>query len=175
MKHCNPAVMLVAFGSLALAACGGGGDAPAETEAAEPGAADAVLENGMTVGELIELRQEKFEDLGGTFRAINQELRASEPDLAKLQEAAASVPGITEGIADWFPEGTGPEAGVETEALPTIWETPEDYATKIADYVAAADALAEAAAQDDIEVIRAAVQATGATCGACHDVYRVDD
>lgn len=156
--------------AMALAACGSGaGDEPA------PEAASTILPNGMTVTEQIEARQEKYEALGDTFRTLNQQFRSGSPDLAVVQEAAAQVPTIVEGMETWFPAGTGPESGVETEALSTIWETPDDFAQKIVEHQEAVAALAEVANSGDLDTIQAAVQATGATCGACHDDYRLDD
>lgn len=166
--------------ALMVAACGGSGEpAVPEAEAAAPQAevpAEAeVLASGLTAAEQIALRQDRFEELGDTFRTINQQLRLTEPDVTLIQASAAKVPTLTEGMETWFPEGTGPESGIETEALATIWETPEDFAQKVADHRAAATALAETATGGDLAAIAAAVQATGKTCGACHDVYRVDD
>lgn len=156
--------------AMALAACGSGaGDEPA------PETDSIILPNGMTVTEQIEARQERYEALGDTFRTLNQQFRSGSPDLAVVQEAAAQVPAIVEGMETWFPAGTGPESGVETEALSTIWETPDDFAQKIVEHQAAVAALAEVANGGDLDAIQAAVQATGATCGACHDDYRLDD
>lgn len=156
--------------AVALAACGSGAnDEPA------PEVAEVILPSGMTVAEQIEARQEKYEALGDTFRTLNQQFRSGNPDLAVVQEAAAQVPTIVEGMETWFPTGTGPESGIETEALSTIWETPDDFAQKITEHQAAAAALAKAAEGDDLQAIQAALQATGATCGACHDDYRLDD
>ena len=95
--------------------------------------------------------------------------------MAAIQAAAASVPAETADMADWFPEGSGPASGVETDALPAIWENKADFDSKVDDFQAAAATLASTAAAGDIAAITSAFQATGATCKACHQTYRADD
>lgn len=163
-----PSVKLaaLALSGLFLVACGQSGG---------PDAGDTVLPNGMTVAEQIELRQDRYERIGGAFKTINDQLETGDPDIAEIQAAAATLPEAGAGMADWFPEGTGPDAGVETEALPAIWETPEDFDTKVAEFLAAAEELDTAAQSGDVSAIASAFQATGGTCKACHDDYRLDD
>lgn len=163
-------VWLGAVAALALTACSGGGEAPAD-----PDAGSEMLSNGLTVKAQIEARQEGFKSVGGEFKTINDQLRSGAPDMAAIQSAAAELPGIIEGAGEWFPEGTGPESGVETEALPIIWEEPEDFEAKVSDFVVAIEALDAAAQTGELSAIQAAVQATGGTCKACHDKYRLDD
>lgn len=163
-------IWLGAFAALTLAACGGGGDAPTE-----PDAGSEVLANGLTVKAQIEARQEGFKAVGGEFKTINDQLRSGSPDLAAIQAAAAKLPEVIDGAGEWFPEGTGPESGVETEALPIIWEEPEDFEAKTSDFVLAVQALDAAAQTGELPAIQAAVQSTGGTCKACHDKYRLDD
>lgn len=163
-------VWLGAIAALSLTACSGGGEAPSD-----PDAGSDVLSNGLTVKAQIEARQAGFKAVGGEFKSINDQLRSGAPDLAAIQAAAAELPGIIDGAGGWFPEGTGPESGVETEALPIIWEEPEDFEAKVNDFVVAIEALNVAAQSGELPAIQAAVQATGGTCKACHDKYRLDD
>ena len=184
MPRLSPVTALAALSVFGLAACGGGSPATApESEAAAPAVEAAAPEEtaeaaptdaGPSIAEVIALRQGRLEDLGGAFRTINQQLRG-DADMAVIQAAIASIPGLTEGIETWFPAGSGPESGIETEALATIWERPDDFAQKVADFKDASAALVLAGESGDLETIQAAVRATGATCGGCHDVYRKDD
>ncbi|MHA7898876.1 MAG: c-type cytochrome [Henriciella sp.] len=153
---------------LILAGCGGG-------EPADPNAGSEVLANGLTVKAQIEARQDGYKTLGRNFKTINDQLKTDAPDLAAIQGAAATMVEASANMADWYPEGTGPESGVETEALAVIWEEPEDFATKISDFDGALASLNTTTASADFEAIAAAVKATGATCGACHDKFRLDD
>ena len=47
-------------------------------------------------------------------------------DLTALQKAAEAVQHATVNQRQWFPKGSGPEAG-KTRALPEIWARPEDF------------------------------------------------
>lgn len=154
-----------------LAACGSGEDA-ADTAVSTDSAQAA---GGGAMEAQIKARQAGFKNLGKAFKAMSDQLRSGEPDMAALQAAAASVPEITSGIETWFPAGSGPESGVKTEALPAIWEKPEDFVMKVGNFKAAAAALAVASKSGSVDAISAAFRATGGTCKACHDNYRLDD
>ena len=163
---------IAAIAGLTLLAACGSGAAGASPEAAET---TVVLSNGMTVGEVVYARQNHLKAVGKAFKTISDGLKASEPDMAAIQAAAASVPAETADMADWFPEGSGPASGVKTDALPAIWENKADFDSKVDDFQAAAATLASTAAAGDIAAITSAFQATGATCKACHQTYRADD
>tara|TARA_R110002049_G_scaffold134101_1_gene293515 strand:+ start:320 stop:835 length:516 start_codon:yes stop_codon:yes gene_type:complete len=160
----------VVAGIMLLSACGQN----AETDVASE-AASAQLPNGMTVKEQIEARQGHLKKIGKAFKAISDQLKAGSPDLAEIQTAAASVPQEAMGMADWFPEGTGPESGVKTGALPIIWEDKADFDEKVLAMQDAAGNLASVAQEGDIAAIGAAFKTTGGTCKDCHDKYREDD
>lgn len=160
--------ILGALSLLLVASCGGG-------EPADPNAGSEILANGMTVKAQIEARQDGYKAIGRNFKAINDELKTSAPDVTVIETALTAMLDASSGMADWYPEGTGPESGVKTEALDTIWEDPADFATKISDYEAALTDLSAAVETGDLEAIAAAAQATGPTCGACHDKFRLDD
>lgn len=167
----NGLLVSMLAGTLLLSACGGGDNA----SAVDSEAASVQLPSGMTVGEQIEARQGQLKKLGQAFKAISDQSKAGEPDLAAIQAAAASAVAETASMKDWFPEGTGPDSGVETDALPAIWESPEDFDAKIDDFMAAAGELKLATDGGDMDAIIAAFRATGGTCKACHDKYRLDD
>lgn len=154
---------------LCLAACGSG------TEPSDPSAGSETLDNGMTVRAQIEARQEGYKAIGRNFKTINDQLKTSAPDIEEIQNAATAMVEASAGMADWYPAGTGPESGVKTEALAVIWEESADFSTKISEYEAALTALDVATASGEFDAIAAAAQATGSTCGACHDKYRLDD
>ena len=176
MKIRETTLALAAIAGVSLlAACGGSDSDASAGEAPAPAAEEVVLDNGMTPKEQIELRQAQLKKMGKAFKSISDQLKASEPDLAAIQEAAASVPVESAGMADWFPAGTGQDSGVKTDALPAIWDDPEDFAQKIADFRAASDTLAATAAAGDIAAIGEAFGNTGGTCKSCHKSYRADD
>src|SRR5262245_13241813 len=99
----------------ALSACGG--ETPA---AANHG--DDPLPNGMTVKQQIEARQKSLKDMGAAFKTVNDQLKSSAPALDQIRPAVQTIKTHAAEIGTWFPKGTGPESGIETEALPKIWE-----------------------------------------------------
>ena len=171
MKNGKMRIMVPVLAGLGLLSACGRAD---ETEAVA-GAADRELANGMTVKQQIEARQGQLKKIGKAFKTISDQLKAGSPDLAQIQAATAVVPKEAEGMADWFPEGTGPESGVETEALPIIWEEPADFSEKVSAMQNAAAQLDTVAQGGDIAAIATAFKTTGGTCKSCHDKYRLDD
>ena len=147
----------------------------ATPEAAAPAAEEALLPNGLTAKVQIETRQAQLKKMGKAAKAISDQLKAGSPDVAAMQAAAASLPVESAGMEDWFPEGTGPEAGVKTEALPVIWEDRADFEEKLANFRAASDELAAIAPGGDVDAIGAAFKKVGGTCKSCHDKFREDD
>ena len=171
MKHSRKYnIFPVLVGLTLLAACEQG----AET-APTPKISNVELAGGLTVKEQIEARQAQLKKMGKAFKTISDELKAGSPDLAQIQAAAAAVPKESATMIDWFPEGTGPESGIKTEALPIIWESKEDFNDKVAALQEAAALLDSAAQTGDVAAIGAAFKTTGGTCKTCHDKYRMDD
>lgn len=171
MKRYKIQMMLpVLAGMTLLSACGQNGKSEPVSETA-----DIELAGGLTVKEQIETRQAQLKKMGRAFKAISDQLKASSPDLAQIQVAAVAVPEEAAGMVDWFPTGTGPETGIETEALPIIWEEKADFNDKVAAMQAAAAKLDTIAQDGDVAAVGAAFQTTGGTCKACHDKYRLDD
>ncbi len=71
-------------------------------------------------------RHEHYEALGDAFKAVRDNSRGT-PDFAALDKAIVVIQKSTVDQAQWFPKGTGPEAG-KTRALPEIWSKPEEFA-----------------------------------------------
>jgi cytochrome c556 len=70
-----------------------------------------------------------------------------------------------------WPQGTDNEADPNSRALPAIWTNFPDVAAKGKALADAAVAM-QAAAGKDLDSLRAAMGPLGASCGACHKVYR---
>jgi cytochrome c556 len=95
-------------------------------------------------------------------------------DAAAATTAGNNIEALTKyTVPALFIEGTSPDDGVETEALPAIWENSEDFAAK---YAALGEAAmgAGAAAGGGQEAVGPVVQKLGEACKACHDDYRKD-
>lgn len=119
-------------------------------------------------------RHENMEDIGDATKLVSRELKKGQPDISAIQGAAANIATLAPQALGWFPAGTGPDVG-KTEALPAIWEKPEDFATKARDFEAAAKAFDAAAKSGDLTSINATFGDLGKSCKACHDPYRAKD
>ena len=146
--------------ALALAACGGesggstSGEAPAE----------------------LKIRHDNFEAISDSFKMIRAQFEeGKETDIVMVAAAARDINERANAIKDHFPEGSGRDAGWDTEALPTIWEKPVEFTAaqqKLLEESATLLSLAEA---NDVEAARAQVSALGGSCKNCHDTFRLDD
>lgn len=160
---------LAGAAALGLVACGGGSDE------ADAGAGAEKLANGMTVAEQIKARQEGYKSIGGAFKTIREEIKKDEMDMAALETAAATLSDKAGAMENWFPEGTGPDSGVKTEALATIWEDPDGFEGAIGRFKAATAEFETAVKVADLETVRGAPALLGGACKNCHDNYRLDD
>ncbi|MDP1873358.1 MAG: cytochrome c [Phenylobacterium sp.] len=118
-------------------------------------------------------RQEGFKALGAAFKIINDQLKTDSPDMAAIVPAAAQMNELAGQIPTWFPAGTGPDDGVKTDALATVWSDPEGFSaaqTRLAEATTRLQALATAG---DAAGLREHVKMVGASCGGCHDNFRV--
>lgn len=152
--------------AIGLAACGGE-DVPYR--------GDEMLESGMTIEERITSRQDNLKSLGGAFKKTNDQLKSGSPDLDVISGAVDKIVELSEDMPTWFPEGTGPASGVDTDALPAIWEDPEGFSDAVDRFQTAAAELSQTTAGGDFDEIRMAVQQLGGACKNCHDSYRLDD
>ena len=163
----SPSVFAAVSAFALLAACGGEATDTGEDAAAAP-AGDAPAE--------IAERQDNFEAIGDSFKAIREQLETDAPDFAVITPAAADINERLQRLPDLFPEGTSMEAGYDTEALATIWDDPEGFAEAIENAVAASGDMIAAAETGDPEAVGGQVGNLGLNgCKACHDKYRVDD
>lgn len=120
-------------------------------------------------------RQEHLKQIAGSNRAIRDELEKPEPSVDLIRTNAATMAELVPQLPTWFPEGSGPETGADTEALPIIWEQPELFAEKAGNAKSAVENLMAAASGGDLEQIRTAAKDVGPNCGGCHDTFRMDD
>jgi cytochrome c556 len=122
--------------------------------------------------EAIGARQENFKAIGRANKAIQDELKRPRPSVDVIRTNAAALERASQQIPRFFPAGSGPEAGVKTEALPTIWSNPKGFAQAAERNLAAARALSAAAGSGDMARIRSTAGALGPTCKGCHDEFR---
>ena len=117
----------------------------------------------------IKYRQAVMKSVGGHMSAIAGIIKkgtANRANLATHAQGMADLAGIASTI---FPEGS--DFG-ETQALPAIWEKPEDFKKAMKMFEDAAAAFNMAAKSDDMAQIGPAFGALGKTCKNCHENFR---
>lgn len=73
-------------------------------------------------------------------------------------------------VAALFPAGS--DKGDKTTASPKIWEQPAEFQAKVEKF-RADTAAAVAAAPKDVDGLKAQFGAIGASCGGCHETFRI--
>jgi cytochrome c556 len=165
--------------ALALAACSQEAaeappaETPAETAAAPAEPAPAAAEPAIDPKVVIETRQTNLKDMGAAFKTISDETKKGSPDMAAITGAAERVKAHATEIGNWFPAGTGPEAGIKTEALAKIWEDRATFDAAVIKLQDEAGKLQAAAASGDAAAVKAQFPATGGACKNCHDTFRM--
>ncbi|MEM8767575.1 MAG: cytochrome c [Pseudomonadota bacterium] len=121
-------------------------------------------------------RQAVFKLLGVNIGPIVGMARGEVPfDAATAERNARRMAALAPMIPELFAAMDTREFDVTTEALPVIWESPDDFAEKAMALESAALAFAEGAASGDQATTLGGLRSLGGTCGNCHDSYRVDD
>lgn len=123
-----------------------------------------------------ENRQAVFKLLGVNMGPIVGMARGSVPfDAAVAERNARRIAVLATMIPERFAAMDTREFDVTTEALPVIWENPDDFASKAGALEDAANTFAGLAAGGDQATTLGGLRAFGGACGNCHDSYRVDD
>lgn len=146
---------------VAVAACSSEAPADAPVDAA---AEPAVIKE----------RQDNFEAIADAFKLIRGELEKGSPDFMLIGAQAGDINARATKIVDYFPEGTGIDAGYDTEALATIWEKPEEFAAAHQKLVDESANLASLADTGGAAAIGAQAMTMGGACKGCHDNFRLD-
>jgi len=183
--------LLAALACTALAACGGSKTAnetaaantaaPAEVELADGGNASGGAEPANAPNpapnpaEAIKARQGHYKEIGKAMKGIGDELKKSAPDVKIIQANAATIDRLAPQVPSWFPAGTGPEAGVKTEARAEIWTKPQEFSAAAAHFATAAKQFNATAQAGDVAAIGAAMKQLGGACKGCHDKFRTEE
>ncbi len=119
-------------------------------------------------------RQAGLKAMGAAFKVVNDQLKTEAPDMAAIAQAADRMNGLAGEIPNWFPAGSGPDDGVKTDALATIWSDPEGFAAAQVTLASATVTLQQLAAAGDAAGLREHVKVVGASCGGCHDKFKAE-
>lgn len=139
------------------------------------GVAGAVSAAAPTPQAAIAARHAGFKKMGAAMKALGDQLKSDAPAQPTMVAAARVIAATAREQAGLFPNGSGPGAGVKTEALPAIWSDRATFDAQMNRLIAESGKLAAVAAGGDVAAIRVQMKATGATCAACHRQFRADD
>jgi len=123
----------------------------------------------------IAARQANFKQMGKGFKAIRDQLKAPSPSLDTIKASALAIDQAASKVDGYFPQGSGPQPGVKTAALPAIWEKNAEFKADTAKLVKATAALRAAAGSGNGAAVAAQAAALGATCKECHQTFRARD
>lgn len=123
---------------------------------------------------IIDERQEGFKKMGGAMKTLNGELKKSEPDSAAVLEAATIMATLAQEMPAWFPAGSGPESGLETDALAYIWKGTEKFDRLSDALIAETKVLVTLGSGSDSSAIKKQLLVVRDQCSACHNSYRAD-
>ncbi len=144
------------------------------TNATTLGANATTLGPGNSPAAVVKARQEAFKRLGHALKVIHSEVRGASPDVAKIDAAAAEVKSAASHLGEWFPAGTGPEAGLKTHAKADIWTDGRGFAAARAAFSRQAEKSARQLTDPaERPAWKDAAAALGQSCRDCHDSYRL--
>ncbi len=138
------------------------------------GSATASEGSAPSVQDVITTRQSGFKKMGAAMKSIAEQLKTSAPDLAKMTAAAQVIGAGTREQPNWFPSGSGPESGVDTDALPYIWKDSSKFTALSGQLSIESGHLTTAMASKDVAVIRTQFKILADVCSSCHKSFRAD-
>jgi cytochrome c556 len=116
----------------------------------------------------VEERSQLMKQVGGGLGALGAITKGEKPyDAAVVKDALEKISAAATVFPDKFPAGS--EGG---SAAPAIWTNFDDFKAKSLKLASDADA-ALAALPADQAGVGATMKVIGASCGACHQTYRV--
>jgi len=126
------------------------------------------------VAGVVDARQAGFKDMGKAMKAISAEIKSGTMDRSVMTTSATAIGAHTDAVKNWFPAGSGPESGLDTDALAYIWKNPDKFAS-IADQLGPALAEFESALADgDDAAVQAKAKQLSGVCSDCHRSFRAD-
>ena len=120
----------------------------------------------------VKLRQAVYTVLGTHFSQMGAMVQGRMPyDAATFRTAAERVAFMATIAPDVFPQGS---LTSNSKAKPELWQQQAEFQRLMKDMQTKVTALATTARGGDLEAIKPAFGATGASCKACHDKYKAD-
>ena len=123
------------------------------------------------VAQQVKLRQSAYTVLGAQMGLMGAMASGRMPyDANTFRTAADRAAFMATIVSDTFPAGS---AG-NSKAKPELWQQQADFQKLMKDMQVKTAALATAAKGNDLEAIKPAFGAAGASCKSCHDKYKMD-
>lgn len=119
-------------------------------------------------------RQAGYREMGTAVKNIDAALSGEELFDVELLADVRNMTSNADQIPFWFPAGSGPESGLETDALPEIWRSPEAFNRLGQRLVQELHVLEEAAAQRNADQFVRQFEVATAVCDECHETYRAE-
>jgi cytochrome c556 len=123
----------------------------------------------------VETRQHNLKELGGAFKEVRDQMRKPQPDMAAVTQASGKIAQLVAQMNTWFPAGSGPAKGIETDAKPEIWSDPQGFSAALTKLQTEGPKLQTLAKANDVDGLKKQVGAVGGACKGCHDKYRVPE
>lgn len=139
------------------------------------GLASSALAADLSPEEQIEIRQAGYEFMGWNMGKIKANLEGNY-NAAQVESAANAIAAIANsGMGALYGPGTDKAVGdMKTRVKPEFFQNMDDVKKIAGEFVEAANALAEVAAEGEAEAVKAAFADVGAACKACHQKYRAN-
>jgi cytochrome c556 len=131
--------------------------------------------NALDATSIVESRQQKLKELGKAMKTINQQLKSDSPELSLIQQQARLLAKHAAELPQWFPLGTGQDAGLDTDALNAIWSQPDDFTARAKDFKQASLALSQKADKAELATLMQNLKEVKDSCSGCHKNFRADD
>ena len=134
--------------------------------------AQAAVAQDARVAQQVKLRQAAYTVLGAQMGQMGAMASGRAPfDANAFRTAAERAAFIGGYVGELFPAGS---LSANSEAKAEIWQQQADFNRLMRDMQAKTATLVTVARGGDLEAIKPAFAATGATCKACHDKYKAD-
>ena len=125
-----------------------------------------------TPADAVRTRVSGLRELGAAFKSVNDALRSPTPQTMLIQISARQISGAARAQYNWFPAGSGPQAGLKTAAKPAIWGQSARFKQAQDAFATQATAFQRAAQGGNMDLVRAEARKLGQTCKGCHDTFR---
>lgn len=123
---------------------------------------------------VVEARRATLKKMGAALKAIVEQLKTETPDNARMAIAAQFISSNAPHLMGWFPAGTGPDSGVDTDALPYIWKEREKFDALAGRLVSESKTLTTVLAATDLVAIKTQAKVVADACSTCHHSFRAD-